>query len=266
MENEKRLFFGAEVAAPWQENYPSGRIISEKNRHLTLAFLGHRFPTELLKKMEQFPKPAFKIGPAGKCDQLLFLPKHEPRTVSYHIGWLEEQEALIAFQKTLLNWLYEAGYTVDQRELLSHVTLARAPFDRKEWEKSFIPIPIYIKAIHLYESIGNLHYESRWEYPLIAPFEEFEHTADIAFRIRGQTLDMLYTHAMLALCFSYPAFTPYFTKQTELHSLEDVIAALNQNVAIMDADIGIPFKAVSYHGEIKKDPNNLLEWEMIVDV
>ncbi len=40
MEEEKRLFFGAEVSAPWPKELPQGRVLEEKARHLTLAFLG----------------------------------------------------------------------------------------------------------------------------------------------------------------------------------------------------------------------------------
>jgi len=37
-------------------------------------------------------------------------------------------------------------------------------------------------------------------------------------------------------------------------------------VAQADQEIGAPFKAVSFHGNIVKKNNQLLEWEMIVDV
>ncbi len=265
-DDKKRLFFGAEVTAPWPETTPPGRIISEPSRHVTLAFLGNCSYAELKNKINGFPKPNFKIGPAGKCNQILFLPKDRPRVAAFHIEWLDEQDELQKFQKILLEWLEHQGYTVDKRELLSHVSIARSPFDQELWESAFAPIPIYIKAIHLYESVGNLRYLSRWEYPLISPFEEIEHTADIAFRIRGENFEGLYIHAMLALCFSTPAFLPYFVKKSALSSIEDVVAALNGNVAKMDEEIGTPFKAVSYHGEAKKDQNQILEWEMIVDV
>jgi RNA 2',3'-cyclic 3'-phosphodiesterase len=36
-------------------------------------------------------------------------------------------------------------------------------------------------------------------------------------------------------------------------------------VTASDVEVGCPFKAVSYHGEIHES-NGLLQWEMIVDV
>lgn len=265
-ENEKRLFFGAEVVAPWPESYPPGRLIEEPYRHITLAFLGNCALSPLQDILPTCPKPDFKIGPVGKCDHLLFLPKNHPRVVAMHVEWLHEQEQLNTFQKKLLAWLEKQQYKVDKRELLSHVTIARAPFDVELWQNSFTEIPLYIKSIHLYESVGELRYLSRWEYPLIAPFEEFEHTADIAFHVRGRTYHELYLHAALALCFKYPSMTIYFSNVDALHSIEDVVAALNALVTKVDIEIGSPLKAVSYHGKVKKNTNELMEWEMIVDV
>ena len=56
---------------------------------------------------------------------------------------------------------------------------------KQEWLDHFTPLPFFVKAIHLYQSLGNLQYQSLWESPLLSPFEELEHTADIAFLIRG---------------------------------------------------------------------------------
>ncbi|HSX11876.1 MAG TPA: hypothetical protein VLF61_00085 [Rhabdochlamydiaceae bacterium] len=263
IENEtKRLFFGMEVATPWEEEMPKGRVIDAPYRHITLAFLGNVIPK---KQLFDPPLPDFIIGPAGVCDRLLFLPDKEARVAAAHIQWLIKEELLVQFHKTLLDWLEDQEYQVDRRELLSHVSLARSPFDKKIWEETFKPLPTYIKAFHLYESVGNLTYPSLWQHVFILPFEELEHTADIAFCIRGATFEELYIHAMLALSFSCPSFIAYFEPQPALSSLEEVVALLNKNVAAMDADIGIPFKAVSYHAKIKK-VDTLLEWEMIVDV
>lgn len=264
IENEaKRLFFGFEITAPWPEEMPEGRSVAD--RHLTLAFLGNAPYLKLKEQLAALPLPDFKIGPVGICNKLIFLPKKEERVAAFHIGWLTKEEKLKQFHNTLLNWLEERNYAVDKRELLSHVTMARAPFNKKDWEAAFTPLPAYVKALHLYESVGNLTYPSLWESPFVPPFEEFEHTADIAFRIRGENFEELYIHAMLALCFSYPSFISYCEAWPNLSSLEEVIAALNKNVAKMDAEVGIPFKAVSYHDKMKKTAH-FLEWEMIVDV
>jgi SHS2 domain-containing protein len=255
--DEKRLFFGAEVISPWPDTFPPGRMIQDW--HITLAFLGNSSYSSLMEILPQFPKPEFKIGPAGICDKILFLPKKNPRVAAYHIKWLEN--GLTSFQKILIEWLD----IEDKREFLSHVSIARSPFDAQMWEESFVPLPIYIKGIHLYESVGNLHYESRWHFPLIPPFEEFEHTADIAFRIYGENCEQLYIHAHLALSFFFSPFISYFIEK-QMNNVEEIIMALNENIERADAEIGTPFKAVSYHGESKKNQAHILEWEMIVDV
>ena len=43
MKDQKRLFFGFEVKAPWPQGLPKGRILKEDQRHITIAFLGYFF-------------------------------------------------------------------------------------------------------------------------------------------------------------------------------------------------------------------------------
>lgn len=241
-----RRFFGMEVAAPWPEEFPNGRLLLEADRHLTLAFLGDEEPPDLAS----FPKPAFEIGPAGIFDKPLFLPHREPRVAAWHIHWLEEGVA--TYQKQLAHWLQ-----LKEEKFLSHVTIARKPFVIHEWKEPFQKLPMYVKDICFYESLGCSHYKALWKYPLLAPFDEIEHTADIAFRVRGD----LYLHAQLALAFKYPPLIGYFHFQ-EMIDLEEIVSSLNVMIARADSEIGCPFKAVSFHGALTA--NN--EWEMIVDV
>lgn len=264
--DEKRLFFGAEVVAPWSETYPSGRILEEAERHITLAFLGNVPYHELVDQLATLPKPHFKIGPVGKCNELLFIPNKVPRVAAFHIEWLHKKDQLSLFQKQLLHWLDDKGYEINTRKFLSHVTIARAPIDKEVWEESFVEMPIYIKAIHLYESVGNLEYVSRWQIPLVIPFEEIEHTADLAFHIHGEDFPELYLHACLALSFHYLPIFFDVEERNDLKSIDDVVAALNELISKVDSETGVPFKAVSYHGDAKKVSNNLLFWKMIVDV
>ncbi|NGX59849.1 MAG: RNA 2',3'-cyclic phosphodiesterase [Chlamydiae bacterium] len=260
---ENRLFFGFSVDAPWPITYPKGRIIEEGARHLTLAFLGN-YPFEKLEKeLSHFPKPDFPIGPVGVCDKLLFLPELKPRVVSNHVHWLVDGEKISTYHKKVLDWLENLGYPIDRRPFLSHITLARAPFIEKEWEEAFEKLPVLITGIHLYESIGNLRYPSIWNLPLLLPFEEFEHTADIAFHVHGQTFRELYLHGALAMSFKFPHFLTYL-KDREMEDLNQVIQSLNEMISLCDQEIGCPFKAVSYHGKLATE--NLLRWEMVVDV
>jgi len=256
-EDEKRLFFGFSIEEPWPHLYPKGRILDEKSRHLTFAFLGNVPYDNLQKALEKFPIPPFQIGPVGICDQLLFLK----RVVAQHVRWLVDGEKLKLFVSEVHKWLTLLGYSIDTRPFLSHVTLARAPFNEEEWTSWFEPLPCMVTGIHLYESVGNLTYRSIWEFPILAPFKEIEHTADIAFHIRGKNLSELYLHAAVAMSFKFPPFLKYI-KTTDAKDLNQVVKALNQMITECDLEIGCPFKAVSYHTQLVEGEH----WEMIVDV
>lgn len=260
---QKRLFFGLEVSAPWPDPLPRGRLLDPACRHMTLAFLGNIPYEPLLDILPDVPRPSFTLGPTGHFDGCLFLPPRRPNVVAWHVDWFEG-EPLLHYQKQLLEWLRGHHYSLDERLFLSHVTLARWPFDRDAWAKLPYVLPVVGQAIHLYESMGNLHYESRWSHALTPPFEPISHTADIAFTVRGNSLTELLHHARLALAFECPRLLPYFQEEHP-STHEDVIMLLNQLIARADAAEGIPLKAVSYHGEIAQR-ENLLEWEMIVDV
>lgn len=257
MQNDLFIAFGIE--APWPFHFPEGRIIVEKDRHLTLVFIGK---TE--KTLQNFPIPSFDIGLAGKFDKCLFLPTHQPRVVAWHADWLEKKE-IETYRLALCHWLQKQEIILsDRKEFLSHVTLARSPFNIAHWQQHFSPLPFYLSGIHLFKSLGFSQYESLSHHTLIAPFEEIEHTADRAFLIRGKTLRTLYDHAMIALAFHYPSLLNYSIFE-KCESLQEVIAALNQSIFLADKEIGAPYKAVSHHGHIKEQPK-YLEWEMIVDV
>ena len=255
----KRLFFAIEIRAPWPDQLPSGRLIAEENRHLTLAFLGSVDYSVLQPLLTEFPQPPFSLALAGFFDKPLFLSS----VAAWHIHWLEERSAFLQYQKELVAWLKFKGFKLDSREFLSHVTLARTPFVVSEWESSFHRLPLYAKNIQLLESLGSSRYQMLWNLPLLAPFDEIEHTADIGFIVRGTSLMQLCLHAQLALSFHFPPLIPYFNHSVVSH-LDDIIRLLNAMIAEVDTEIGCPFKAVSFHGSVSS--GTLLEWEMIVDV
>lgn len=267
METEqKRLFFGLEAHAPWPEQLPQGRVLDEPQRHLTLAFLGNSDYTQLKEALSTFPTPPFKVGFVGKFDQCLFLPPRHPRVVAWHVDFLEQPSVLVQFYETFIHWLQEKGFSPDTRHSFTpHVTLARAPFNERVWKKKFFSLPLYLKDLHLYESKGNLNYESLWSFPLIAPFEEISHTADVAYWVSGENFDQLYRHAQVALAYSFPEILPFLKKQNGISNLDDVIISLNELVAYVDQEISCPFKAVSFHSHLEIR-DNILYWEMIIDV
>lgn len=236
-----RLFFGMEVFCPWPEAFPQGRVLLESERHLTLAFLGESNMPDL----SSFPKPPFSTGLAGIFNKPVFLT----HVIAWHIHWLEN--GLIEYQKQLIKWLKLKD------RFLSHVTLARKPCDEEGWQNAFQPLPLYVKNINLYESLGHSQYKIIWQYPLKAPFDEIEHTADLAFQVRGN----LFLHAQLALAFHFPPMVRYFDFRGAAN-LNEIVTSLNAIVARADSEIGCPFKAVSFHGTQTTSD----EWEMIVDV
>lgn len=240
-------------------------MISEEGRHMTLAFLGSCSITELQKILTSIPSPEFKIGPTGIAKKLVFLPPDNSRVAALIVEWLDAPSPLEVWEKKLALWLKNNGYPVDERPFFPHVTIGRAPFEKKAWKEHFTPLPLFVKAVHLYQSIGNLEYKSLWEMPFLAPFEEFEHTADIAFHIRGSSPKEIHQNAQIALAFHYPRLIDYFNASLQ-DSLNEIIISLNEMVGKADSEYGCPFKAVSFHGKIRADPQNILHWEMIVDV
>jgi 2'-5' RNA ligase len=266
-EEFKRMFFALEIAAPWPSELPEGRLIDEPLRHLTLAFLGKIDFRKLSTLLPTIPLPSFKVGFAGIFDECLFLPKRHPRVVAWHVDWLDDIASLTHYHETLLHWLQEHELLQDGRsDLLPHVTLARAPFLPRQWKKAFTSLPLITMGIHLYESYPHSKYQSCWHHALKPPFEEIEHIADIAFHIFGETLPQIYRHAQTALAFKFPVLLPYLRRSNNEQSLEEIVIRLNEAIAHADGDIGCPFKAVSFHGELRQCENQVLMWEMIVDV
>ncbi len=266
-ENEtKRLFFALEVDAPWPSEWPNGRVIDSRGRHVTLSFLGNVpwKPLEML--LPSLPLPEFEIGPVGLADKCLFLPPKHPHVVAYHVTWLEGISNPLAYQELLAKFLQAAGYELDRRPFLPHVTLARSPFDPTQWRRAFASLPIVIRALHLYESLKCLVYKPLWTHVLGSPFEEISHTADIAFRVKGKTMQQLGIHAQVALGFKFQAIMNYLVPISATFTLDDIVIALNEMITRADSAVGSPLKAVSFHGDVSTDPQGLLNWEMIVDV
>lgn len=253
---EKRLFFGIGVDAPWPESLPEGRTLSPESRHLTLAFLGTRDHSALLSALENIPSLPFEIGPSGIFDKCLFLSN----VVAWHSRYFDTK--ISSYQKELVTFLQPFGYEF-LTDFISHVTLARKPFEKEAWEQAFVPLPFLSHGLYLYESLGNLQYEPIWKKTFVKPFEEISHEADIAYLVRGKTMEELHLHAKMALAFAFPPILPYFTEKF-CSTIESIVSDLNRIVFETDCAIGCAFKAVSYSGNVVQ--NTHFEWEMIRDV
>ncbi len=261
---KKRVFLGIEIEAPWPE-LPKGRCLDPLHRHLTLAFVGAAPLEQLECFLRNFPPPLFQIGFAGRFDKCVVLPKHHPRVCAWQVEWLEDVQALLTYRRQCIDQLITCNLSVDEKKAFyPHVTLCRSPFNALEWKESFSPLPFITKQVHLYESLGHSRYQPIKSYAVLPPFEEVEHTADLAFLVRGHSLNNLYIHAVIALAFVYPPLLHFF-EVAEMQSLEEVVILLNRIVTQTDSAIGAPFKAVSFHGKLAAAPE-YLEWEMIIDV
>jgi len=269
MKQEKdffRVFVAAKVQAPWPE-MPKGKAIKEENRHITICFLG-----ELLKENKEeyldFPKPGFLLSPVGRFTKCVGMPKRHPRLIAFEGDFLNEQNHLENYQKEIFKWANSLKIELknEYRPFYPHTTMIRRDFDEKKWQDAFVPTPFYISNIHLYESLGNSNYKILKSYPLKSAFEEMQHTADIAYIIRGKDFDEIYINAAVALAFQFPLICVYVEKGRSCSSLLEVIAALNEHVSHADIEWGCNFKAVSFHDKIKKTEDGYYEWEMIIDV
>lgn len=266
-EDQRRLFFAFEVAAPWPEKCPKGRLLQSDQRHMTAAFIGRSDYSILQPLLSAMPLPGFKVGFAGFFNRIVFLPKAHPRVVAWHVEWLDEASGVNAYVHVLTDWLKEHGFNPDERaEFLPHVTLCRSPFSFHEWRDAFHKLPMGLTALHLYESVGGLQYKSLWKHQLLPPFEEIEHTADIAFKVHGESVSQIYRHAFCALAWKYPEILKHKEESWEVETVDDIVMKLNAITGKADAEAGCPFKAVSYHGEIQSCADGTLMWEMIVDV
>ena len=261
-----RLFFALAIDCPWPKPLPEARLLQEGERHVTLAFLGEKDPEEVLDRLKACDTQQLKVAPAGSFNRCIFLPPKNPRCISWHVHWLSALDAFNSLQQTLQSHFLPK----ETRPFLAHTTIGRRPFSISAWKKAFYPLPVCAKALCLYKSLGNLRYEPIYTQPLLLPFEEQEHTADIAFLIRGETLKDLYSNAAIALSFTFTPFVSFIDEEVDPKSLDDVIASLNAMIAHADARLGCPIKAVSYYGQIttRSDTlqNTFKEWEMVVDV
>ena len=263
--NQRRLFFGFGVKAPWPSFDLKGRILPSEARHLTAAFLGNSCFDTIERLLPSMPLPPFKIGPLALFDECLFLPQSHPRVVAYHVKDLEKEALLLPYIQELLSFLEENGLELHTKPFCPHVTLAGSFFSKSDWEKQFIPLPLFLSSFHLYESLGHSRYQKLWGISFMSPFEEIEHTADLAFSIYGTNLKHIDLSSQMALCFQSPRLTSYLDLSFSPKSLEEIIMHLNDILYEADREEGVPFKAVSFHGHLE-EKDHLLKWEMIVDV
>ena len=170
------------------------------------------------------------------------------------------------FINVLKDWLKKKDILFNTRSFYPHVSVSRNPFLIKEWKHHFKKIPVIFTEVNLYKSEENLVYNKIWSHKLLPPFEEIDHTADFAFNIYGSNFKQILLNAQIALSFKFNLFLKYLNNKYTPSSLDDIIIFLNDIITKMDLNEGCPVKAVSFHGDIKEEKNNILKWRMIIDV
>lgn len=266
---KKKIFFGLKADANWPAFSSKARFIEDKNRHMTLAFLGMQPYNELDFFFKSIPKPPL-VGFSAVAEEILFLPFNKPSTASYSLRFLTGKDRLLDYQKKLSFYLIQKDLIslIDQkRAFLPHVTFARQPFEKDKLKFEFTKFVITLSDLHLYESLGGLSYSPLVTNEIRVPFEEIDHTADIAYLIRGESLEEIALNAKASLMSRELNIETFFNhSKKDFSSIESIILWLNEAIRTQDINEGSPFKAVSHHGKLKKDNKNIFTWEMIVDV
>lgn len=228
---------------------------------MTLAFLGDIHYEGLEKILATFPSPPLQVGMAGYFDKCLFLPPKRPNVVSWHVTWLDTEHDLGLFQKEVATWLDEHHFSTDigKKGFLPHVTVCRRPFRYDEWREAFSPLPMIIKGIHLYESVGSLVYEPLWSLPLTEPFTWGEEQGGLVLTPQGENPRQLFTHALAGLAFKNTKLVPLLkevpqgiiTDAEALRHLHDLVDTINKNKQTI-------WKQLQAPSSLTQDPAGLL--------
>lgn len=112
-EEIKTALFSAEKEA---EKSAAGRFSLKENLHLTLVFIGETERKDDIESvLSKIELPAFdiKTGGIGTFEKGIFY------------AGIEENEKLFLLQKTVAEKLKDAGFEIEEREYVPHITLAR---------------------------------------------------------------------------------------------------------------------------------------------
>ena len=251
----KRLFFGLEPILP-SLDLPQGRLLQEKDRHHTLVFLGNKEANKVIDYLNNFFKNPLLFSPLATAQNLIFLSS----VAALEIEFISKKDTLLS----LKDKLKVAFDMQDPHPWLPHITLCRAPMDKRHWQEMNIHIPCLFKAFHLYESLGHSTYNILWSSPINPIYKQLPHTADYAFEIYALDYAGLYLHACYAISLEFPSLFSML-QPFNCTCLDEVIDRLNDWIARVDIIKGSPIKAVSHHAKLNHHQGVII-WEMILDV
>jgi RNA 2',3'-cyclic 3'-phosphodiesterase len=279
--DDKKLIEKSKVKTTEISKAQYGRLVSKKDRHVTLFFIGDVKVKQVDELIKKFPILDEFSGFSGLFDRCLFLPYKNPKAVSYRANFFQKEKILLEFRdeiKKILDGIEQDLTSQDfaSQDFLPHMTLARKPFLKNKWKNFFQKYPFYVEKVTLFQSLGMSNYKTLYEYELPKPFEKFERKRDLSFKVKGETFLDLYLNAQIALCFKCPEMTSFVSifdengNECKLDDLDDVITALNKKITQIDEEVGCSVKAISIYSEMEErvitDDKKLLIWDMIVDL
>ncbi len=256
--DDKRLFFGFEVHAPWPDSLPGANTLKAKHCHLTLLYLGSTSYKKIRNLIPQMPNPPFRVGPLGVSDACLCLPKRHPDIITWHVEPFGS-DPITAYQKEVTDFLVNHGYEIKEKQQIKHITLGRSAILKKELKKSFRPTPLYFKNLHLYESLKGNRYEPIWTHDLLPPFEEVNKGS---FTLYGESFQQVFLNAQIALAFKFPALTPFLDPHYKVRNLHDGGVRLTAIINQAYREANVPIES-AFFPEEGKESKGVLTWDLI---
>lgn len=137
-----------------QKSQGRGRFTSPENLHLTLAFLGEQ-PEESVPVIKEImstiavPQMTLRFSDVG-CFKQGSDRRGSDRRDS-ELWWIgaESDPALVSLQKELVRKLRAAGFSVDGKKFVPHITLAREMHIGRLDTAELLPEPFTAEADHI---------------------------------------------------------------------------------------------------------------------
>lgn len=141
--NETQLHH-LQLAQRWLHAQADGRFLRPADLHLTLAFLGECEPEPVIALLKELPtyNALLQLQGAGAfCDLIWAGAAPDP--------------GLLTLQTDLMQQLQSAGYLLEARSFIPHITLCRRYDGKPDFEvlsESLQSEPAAIKAVHLIQT------------------------------------------------------------------------------------------------------------------
>ncbi len=256
--DEKRLFFGFEVHAPWPDSLPEAKTLKAKHRYMTLLYLGDTSYKKIRGLIPKMPNPSFQVGPLGISDASLCLPKRHPDVITWHVEPFGS-DPVAHYQDEVTDFFIKNGYEIEEKKQIKHITLGRSATLKKVAKKTFRPLPLYFSNFHLYESLKGGHYDPIWTLDLLPPFEEVDKGY---FTLYGESFQQIFLNAQIALAFKFPDLVPFLDPFYKVRNLHDGGIRLTTIINTAYREAKVPIESAFFPDDGKKE-KRILTWDLI---